>query len=101
LAVSPGEIIVGLRKAELRQAIKNLGPGKSLGKEDELRMLFLQFRDAPFPKWKCLGMRVIDTEDSYSLLYPIFKNALQLQPEALPCRRFKIERINVLVFFRR
>ena len=61
-------------------------------------MFLLQVPNHPFPEIERLRMRVIDAEDSHTLLDPIFDNALQLFPERSPIPRFEFQRVDVLIF---
>ncbi len=61
----------------------------------------LDFADHPFPERERLGVRIVDTEDAHTLPDPEFDDALEFVPQLLPGFAFEIERIDVLVFFRR
>ena len=76
----------------------HLGPGEGFGEEDGLRVFLFHLRDEPFPETKSLGMWIIYTENTHSLLAPEQENALQFLPELAPVLGFKVKRVNVLVF---
>src|SRR4029077_13367543 len=55
----------------------------------------------PLPERKCLRMRVIDAKNADALIDPELQDTLEFVPKSWRCRRLEIERIDVLIFFRR
>src|SRR5439155_17706763 len=97
LGMAPGEVRVGLRKATFCQMVLHGGTGERLCQENDLGVRGLDFVDAPFPEWERFGVGIIHAENVHTLLDPEADNAFELLPEGLPMRRFKVERINVLI----
>src|SRR5688572_5850157 len=64
-------------------------------------MLRLQRIDGPIPKRKRLGVWIVDAENLYAALDPIFEHAAQLTPQTARIFAVEIERIDVLIFLRR
>jgi len=101
LGVAPGEVGVGLGKAELGEAVHDLGPRERLGEEDRVRVFALQLGDRPFPERKRLGVRVVDAEDPHAFGRPAADDRSELRPQRAPFVRFEFEREDVLVFLGR
>ena len=73
-------------------------PGKRLRQKEHVAMLLLNLFDHPLPEGKGFRVRIVDPEDTNSLIDPELKNVLQLIPQRPPIRAFKVQRVNVLIF---
>src|SRR5579863_4667968 len=101
LGIAPGEIRVGLRKANLGETIHQLRASKSFRQKQDFRVLTLNLGNHPFPKGKGLRVGIIDAEQAHTVLDPEQRDTLQFVPQLPPVGRLKVERENVLIFFRR
>ena len=61
----------------------------------------VQIVDAPLPEGERLGVRIVDAEDADAARDPELEDGAKFVPEALPVGRLEVERIDVLIFFRR
>src|SRR6185312_6102689 len=73
LRISPGEIRVGLRKAQPCQALHHVWPRECLREEDNVRAPFLDAPDSPLPERKRFRVGIVHAEDANTLLNPVFK----------------------------
>src|SRR5262249_49927337 len=64
-------------------------------------MELLHLADEPFPEVEWLGVRVIDAKGGNAAFDPEEDDALHLLPERRPCVGVEIDRVDVLVLFRR
>src|SRR5262245_59774396 len=64
-------------------------------------MLLLEIANHPLPECKWLCVRIVHPENADALVNPEFDYALEFLPESSPLRRLEVERIDVLVLFRR
>ena len=64
-------------------------------------MIFFHFADQPLPKRQRLGVRVIDAKNAHSLFAPKINDTFQFLPKLTPLIRGEIQRIDILIFFRR
>ena len=101
LARAPGEIAVGLGKAELGECLHDFWSGERLGKEYDVRIYRLHFANQPFPERKRLGVRIVDAEDADTLPHPEQQEIAQGSPEVLVAASVEIGIDDVLVFLRR
>src|SRR5262249_2750976 len=99
--VSPGEVGIGLRESQLRKTIHDVWPRKRFRQKNEIPVLVFEIPDHPLPEIERFGVRVVDAENTHTLLNPEFNNGFQFLPKRTPMRCLEIERINILVFFRR
>src|SRR5215467_3093256 len=100
-SITPREIIVRLGKPQFRQAPHHLRSRERLCEEDDVRTGLLHLSNDPFPKGKRLRMWIIHAEDPYLLLDPVHDDTLQFMPQFSPLARLKLQRENILIFFRR
>src|SRR5688500_2899593 len=77
---APGKIIVGLRKAKLREPQHHFWPRERFSEKDHIGIDLLRLADHPFPEREWLRMRIIDAKYSDSLTAPIQDDALQFIP---------------------
>src|SRR4029077_4461475 len=70
LAGAPGEIGVGLRKAELGEGFHALRASKCSRQKDAARINRLHLPDQPLPERKWLGVRIVDPKDPNSAANP-------------------------------
>ena len=70
LGVAPGEVGVGLREADLGQAVHHLRPREGFRQEDHVGMARAHIGDHPFPERQRLGVRIVDAEDAHALARP-------------------------------
>ena len=101
LVVAPGEVGVALREAAFGERVHDVRAGEGFGEEDRVGCSLLDFRDAPLPEGQGLGVRVVDAEDANAAVDPELEDAIERVPKAAPVGRLEVERIDVLVFFRR
>ena len=101
LLVAPGEVRVGLVKADLSQALHDARPGERFGQEDHVGVRFPNFGDQPLPESERLGVRVVHPECPHPLLDPEQHHVEPLLPEVLPILRFPVHVHDVLVLLRR
>src|ERR1700733_961938 len=69
--VAPGEVRVGLGKSGLRQRVHDVRASKGLCEKDYVGIFFVNLGDAPLPERQCLGVWVIDAEDTDIVANPI------------------------------
>ena len=100
-AISPGEIGGRLGKSKFRQPAHNFGTCESFREENCVGLHVLYFAQAPLPKIERLGVWVVDTKNADPLRDPKQEDAFQFFPHRRPRFTFKIEWINVLIFFGR
>src|ERR1051325_4001280 len=101
LGIAPGEITVGLREPQLTEAIHHLWAGKSFGKKNDLGMILLHRVNQPLPKRQGFGVRIVHAKNADSLFAPKFNDAFHFPPYGAPLLGSEIERIDILIFFRR
>src|SRR5687768_739511 len=77
---APGKIIVGLRKAKLREPQHHFWPRERFSEKDHIGIDLLRLADHPFPESKWLRMWIVDAKYSDSLTAPIQDDALQFIP---------------------
>ena len=97
----PGEVGVALVEAGLGQRFHHFRAGESLGEKDCVRKFLPHAANEKLPKSDRFGVRIIDPENAHALFRPEEDNALHFLPQLLPGAAAEIERVNVLVFFRR
>ena len=90
LGVAPGEVGVGLREADLGEAIHHGRPREGLGQEDHIGMPAADIGDHPFPEGQRLGVRIVDAEDPHAFAGPVQHDIAQRQPQ-LGHRAFGVE----------
>src|SRR5215831_766565 len=98
--IPPWKVIVRLSEAQFRQAGHHLGPCESLRKKNDVRVCLFHLPDDPLPKGEGLRMRIIDPEYEDPLLDPVHDDALQFIPQFPPLVCLKVQRNDVLIFFR-
>src|SRR5436190_4241456 len=74
--VTPREISIGLRKPKLSQPVHHMRSGKSLRQKENVTMFLFNLSDDPLPEGKSFRVRIVDTEDTDSLIDPELKDAL-------------------------
>src|SRR5580658_6825461 len=102
LCVAPGEISVGLRKADLYQAVHHLRACKGFRQENHVGMARTHFSDQPFPERERLSVRIVDAKDANAFAGPIEDRVTQREPkvgDSVCCIKFDVD--DVLVFLRR
>src|SRR5690606_11523526 len=98
---TPGEVCIRLRKSDACERCHYLRTWKCFRQEDDVFVTAIYFRVTPVPQAYRLGVRVIDAKNLHPLFDPIEENRAKFLPQRFPIVRFKIERIDVLVFLRR
>ncbi len=77
----PGEVGIGLGKAELGKPLHQFWPGERFGEEDHVGMAKLDPADQPFPECKWLGVGIVDPEDLHALFDPEQHDVAQGVPQ--------------------
>ena len=75
--------------------------GESFRKEEYIRMVPVNFANAPLPERQSLRVRVVYTKDLNLTLNPEPEYTVELIPKPTPVSRLKVQRINILIFLRR
>ena len=101
LRIAPGEVGVALRVARLREFLHHLGLCESLAQENRVRVFRLHLGDDPFPKSDGLRVGIVHAEDFHAMAAPEKNHIAELVPEGAPVGIVEIQRIDILVFFRR
>src|SRR5262249_25254442 len=73
--------------------------GERFGQEDYVWTVFLDLANDPLPECKGFGVGIVDAKNAYALVDPELEHALQFFPQCAPTGGFKIQRIDVLIFF--
>src|SRR4029078_7924241 len=94
-------VCIRLTEAELRKAVHDLWSRKGFCQEEHFGMFPLDLADNPLPERKRFGMWIVDAKDCHARSSPVQKYAFELLPHPGPIVTFKIERIDVLILFRR
>src|SRR5262245_46727862 len=97
LARAPGEVRIGLAEAELSERLHDLGAGKGLRQENNVRIDGLNFPDQPFPERKWLGVRIVDPKDAHPLRDPEQHDVAQGVPKSFAVGHGEIRVDYVLV----
>ncbi len=100
-AVAPREVGVRLVETGLGEALHDPRPGERLGQEDRLGMFGAQRGHGPLPERERLGVRVVDTEDRHAPVDPEPEHVGESGPQVAPVVGLEVERVDVLVPFRR
>src|SRR5262249_33802966 len=100
-ACAPGEVGVGLGETELGKRLHHLWAGEGFRQENDLGILRANFVQKPFPKWKWLGVRVVDPKYADALVSPEQHDLAQRLPQRNAIVDVEIRIDNVFVFFRR
>ncbi len=100
LCVAPGEVGVGLGEAHLGKRPHHVRPGERLGQEQHVRFGRLHFGYEPLPELDRLGVGIVDPEYPHAVRGPVPDHTkhLVVKPDRIVV---EVERVDVLVFFRR
>src|SRR6185437_2535031 len=96
---APGKIGIGLRESDFRQRLHDFRTGERLRQENHVGVYAPRLRDQPFPEWKRLGVRIVDTKNSYALLAPEQDDIPERFPKRDAVRAGEIGVDDVFVFF--
>src|SRR3546814_2300470 len=70
--MSPREVRVALREADLAEAIHHRGPRERFGQEDCVGMTRANVGNEPLPERQRFGMRIVDAENQNAFADPEF-----------------------------
>ena len=97
----PGEVSVALGEPHLAEHLHHPRFRESFGEEKHLGVALLHFADELLPEGHRLGVRIVHSEDFHAFVHPEEHDVDELTPEVLPVSTVEIQRIDVLILFRR